>query len=117
MKNYYRGLDSLNLILEMDSASKGFGKTWTRMGVEEKWECYIQRLQGEVAKELFKKMQVKGTDTKIVPTWMNLRVLFSGERYDERMDTVVDVGDAQQVKQDEMRQGLTEAWELFKKRG
>jgi hypothetical protein len=33
------------------------------------------------------------------------------------MDTVVDVGDAQQVKQDEMRQGLTEAWELFKKRG
>jgi hypothetical protein len=117
MKNYYRGLVSLTLILEMDVASKGFGKTWTRMGVEEKWECYIQRLQGEVAKELSKKMQVKGTDTKIVPAWMNLRVLFSGEGYDERMVAVVDVGDVQQVKQDEIRQGLTEAWELFKKRG
>ena len=116
MKNHYRGLVSLNLILEMDSASKGFGKTWTRMGVEEKWECYVQRLQREVAKELFKKMQVKGTDIKTVPAWMNLRILFSGEGYDERMGTVADVGDVQRVKQDEMRQGLTEAWELFKKR-
>ncbi|KAL1792797.1 hypothetical protein ACET3X_009304 [Alternaria dauci] len=116
MKNYYRGLVSLTLILEMDSTSKGFGKTWARAGAE-KWATYVQRLQVEMAKELVKKVKVQGTDIKIIPTWMNLRVLFSGEGYDEAMGTVVDLGGVQRVKQDEMRQGLTEVWELLKKRG
>ncbi|KAI4926629.1 hypothetical protein J4E85_006923 [Alternaria conjuncta] len=115
MKNYYRGLVSLTLVLEMDSTSKGFGKTWTRNGAEEKWADYVQRLRGEMAKELFKKMKVKGADAKIVPVWMNLRVLFSGEAYDGSLAAVGDTGDEQRAKQDETKQGLVEAWELFKK--
>ncbi|KAI4666803.1 uncharacterized protein J4E79_002843 [Alternaria viburni] len=117
MKNYYRGLVSLTLVLEMDSTSKGFGKTWTRNGAEEEWANYVQRLRGEMAKELFKKMKVKGPDTKVVPVWMNLSVLFSGEAYDGNMCAVGDIGDEQRAKQDETRQGLVEAWELFKKGG
>jgi hypothetical protein len=115
MKKYYRGLVSLTLILEVDSTSKGFGKAWTKNGAEEKWENYVQRLRGEMAKELFKKMKVKGTETKIVPIWMNLRVLFSGEAFDDSVGAVADVEDVQRARQDEARQGLTEAWESFKK--
>ena len=70
-----------------------------------------------MAKELFKKMKVKGADTKIVPVWMNLRVLFSGEAYDDSVAAVGDTGDEQRAKQDETKQGLVEAWELFKKDG
>jgi hypothetical protein len=117
MKNYYRGLISLALILEMDSTSKGSSKTWARAGVDEKWDTYVQRLQSEVAKKLFRKMKVKGLDTKVVPTWMNLRVLFSGEAYDESMGDVTEGGDAQRMEQDETRRGLTEAWDSFRKSG
>jgi hypothetical protein len=117
MENYYRGLISLTLILEMDSTSKGSGKTWARAGVDEKWDTYVQRLQSEVAKELFRKMKVKGMDTKVVPTWMDLRVLFSGEAYDESMGGVTEGGDAQRMEQDETRRGLTEAWDSFRKSG
>ncbi|KAG9185306.1 hypothetical protein G6011_07850 [Alternaria panax] len=117
MKNYYRGLVTLTLVLEIDSASKGFGKSWARVTVDEKWESYIQRLRDEVAKELFKKMKVKGADNKVVPIWMNLGVLFSGEGYSDSLGAVTDVGDVQRAKQDETRQGLTEAWESFKKGG
>jgi hypothetical protein len=115
MKKYHRGLVSLTLILELDSTSKGFGKAWTRNGAEEKWENYIQRLQAEMAKELFKKMKVKGTETKIVPIWMKLRVVFSGEAYDDSVGAVADAEDVQRAKRDEAGQGLAEAWESFKK--
>jgi hypothetical protein len=117
LKNYYRGLASLTLVLEMDSTSKGFGKTWARIGTEERWESYVQRLQVEMSKELFKKIKVKSAETKIIPTWMHLRILFSGEAYEDSVGAVADVGDEQRVKQDETRQALTEAWESFKKVG
>jgi hypothetical protein len=117
IKNYYRSLISLTLILEMDSTSKGFGKAWARNGAGEEWESYVQRLRGEMAKELFKQMKFNDKHTNVVPTSMNLRVLFSGEGYDDSMGAVTDGGAMQQAKQHETRQGLTEAWESFRKGG
>jgi hypothetical protein len=50
---------------------------------------------------------------------MNLRVLFSGESYDDKVKEFDSgVGKApEQAKQDELRHALVEAWELFKKVG
>jgi hypothetical protein len=111
LKNFYRGLHTLTLILQLDSANKGFGKAWCKKEGE-KWAEYIERLHGEVAKELFRNMK-KGNG-KVVPTWMNLRVLFSGEAY----DGMVGGGEgAEKLMRDELRQGLVETWELFKKGG
>jgi hypothetical protein len=70
-----------------------------------------------MAKELFKQMKFNDKHTNVVPTWMNLRVLFSGEGYDDSMGAVTDGGAMQQAKQHETRQGLTEAWESFRKGG
>jgi hypothetical protein len=120
LKNYYRGLDTLTLILEIDSVSKGFGKMWRRKE-QEKWTIYIQRLQGDLTKELFRKM--KTNNTKVVPTWMNFRVLFTGESYDEKLCATNNTANAntnideiaEQAKRDELRQALVETWELFKK--
>jgi hypothetical protein len=111
LKNFYRGLQTLTLMLELDTANKGFGKAWCKKAGE-KWTEYVERLRGEVAKELFRKMKKK--TGKVVPTWMNLRVLFSGEAY----DGMVGGGEGvEKVMRDELRQGLVETWELFKKGG
>ncbi|KAF1832144.1 hypothetical protein BDW02DRAFT_581514 [Decorospora gaudefroyi] len=117
LKNYYRALNELYLILEIDSAGKGFGKHWSRKEGE-KWIVYIERLRGEMAKELLRKM--KTANTKVVPTWMNLRVLFSGESYDEEVPgsgNALAGAAVEQAKRNELRQALVETWELFKKGG
>ncbi|CAO2651267.1 Nn.00g095640.m01.CDS01 [Neocucurbitaria sp. VM-36] len=97
MRNYYRGLDTLTLILEMDAANKGFGK------------------------DIFG--GTEGKKAKVIPTWMDLRVLFNGESYDENLcaphDSTNATGDKviEQTKRAELKHGLVEAWELFKKGG
>ncbi|KAF1943114.1 hypothetical protein EJ02DRAFT_453635 [Clathrospora elynae] len=120
LKNYYRGLDTLTLILEMDTTNRGFGREWSRMEGE-KWTVYINRLRSVLARELFR--DPKSRNTKVVPIWMNLRVLFSGESYDEkagRPDTATDITSdkvMEQTKRDELKHVLVETWELFKKGG
>jgi hypothetical protein len=118
IKNYYRGLSTLTLILEMDSASKSYGKTWSRNGGED-WPVYIQRLHGLVAKDLSARLQSK--QVKRVPAWINLRVLFSSEAYDEHL-AIVDDGTVTlqdgvdgQFKRAELKKALVEVWALLKK--
>jgi hypothetical protein len=112
IKNFYRGLSTLTLILELDSANKGFGKAWSRKE-SEKWVEYVERLRGEVSKELFRKMKKSANGgTKVVPTWVHLRVLFSGEAYNGIVGGAEGV---EKVKRDELRVGLVETWESFKK--
>lgn len=122
IKNYYRGLDTLTLILEMDSTSKGFGKQWARQ-TQEKWTAYVKRLHDDLAGDLFSKN--KSHNTKIVPTWVDLRVLFSGESYDEKLGVDFSCSDLygngdvtpEQAKRAELKNALQETWELFKKGG
>jgi hypothetical protein len=116
IKNFYRGIRTLTLILELTSTKKGFARQWAKTEGE-KWHVYVKRLQIEIAKDAFG--TDKGKKTNKVPTWMNLQVLFSGESYDDKVKEFDSgVGKApEQAKQDELRHALVEAWELFKKVG
>jgi hypothetical protein len=115
IKNYYRGLNTLTLLLELDSATKGFGRAWARKSGE-KWTAYIKRLRGEMGRDLFGDKKAG-----LVPVWVDLRVLFSGEAYGFSVnDNVVAVMSGmrdEREKQEELRRGLVESWELFKKGG
>jgi hypothetical protein len=113
VKNFYRGLETLTLILELDSTRKGFGRQWVKQ-TDEQWDVYVNRLQIEVAKDAF--AVGKGKRVKTVPAWIKLRVLFHGESYDKNLNTVT-VWDAEQVKRNELRCALVEAWEFLKKGG
>lgn len=115
IKNYYRGLRSLTLILELESTNKGFGKMWARK--DEKWEVYVKRLQGGVARDLCGEKVLR--TGRMVPTWIDLRVLFAGEAYDEKLRNGVCVvnGTTDQDKREDLRAAMVEAWELFKKGG
>ncbi|KAF2130977.1 hypothetical protein P153DRAFT_355774 [Dothidotthia symphoricarpi CBS 119687] len=115
IKNFYRGLVSLMLVLEIESAGKGFGKEWVKKeGGQEQWDVYIQRLHGELAKHLSGGAQVK--EVKVVPSWINLRVLFSGESYVEKLNAQPEMAASdEQAKRAELKKALIEAWELFKK--
>jgi hypothetical protein len=55
----------------------------------------------------------------MVPTWIDLRVLFAGEAYDEKLRNGVCVvnGTTDQDKRENLRAAMVEAWELFKKGG
>jgi hypothetical protein len=116
IKNFYRGLRSLTLILELQSAKKGFGRQWAKKQGE-KWNVYVKRLQIEIAKDSF--VTAKGKTIKRIPTWINLRVLFTGEGYDEKFSSVATTVEevTEQAGRDELRHALVEAWELFKKGG
>ncbi|KAF2850947.1 hypothetical protein T440DRAFT_366209, partial [Plenodomus tracheiphilus IPT5] len=116
IKNYYRGLNSLTLILEKQSTTKGFGKKWAR-NEGEKWTAYIQRLRDDLAHDLFGGKSSKMV--KMVPTWINLRVLFSGEAYigasrGSNADLITELM-AEQLRREEVKHALVETWELFKK--
>jgi hypothetical protein len=121
VKIFYRGVGTLTLVLELDSVAKGFGKQWARRSGEA-WEVYVQRLQGEMAldvragSKVERKAEAKGKERKIkvVPAWIQLRVLFGGEMYDEKLEGAGTTA-VEQAKRDELRHALTEAWELFKK--
>lgn len=122
LKNYYRGLKSLTLILELTSTARGFGRQWARKK-DEKWCAFIERLHGKLTKDLFGDPNVRKMKMKAIPIWINLRVLFSGERYDENLcissDNVGanDYKAAEQIKREELKHALVETWALFKKDG
>ena len=117
IKSYYRGLRVLTLILQLESSSKGYGKMWSRICGEE-WPDYIQRLQGLVAKELFGRSNSK--KTKKIPAWIDLRVLFSGEAYEEYLIILADStnsvedGSDNRAKRSELKKALSEVWTLLK---
>lgn len=120
IKNCYPSLNTLMLVLEIDSATSGFGREWARKR-DEKWVKYIERLREGLAADLFGDLESKES----IPTWVDLRVLFSGESYVNNpcgaMDThciaMTDKMKSELAKRDGLRSALVETWELFKKGG
>jgi hypothetical protein len=108
VKNYYRGINTLTLILELQSTDKAFGRQWARSESEEEDE-YVARLQAEVAKGFSGAAKAKKGIK--VPAWIKLRVMFSGVVNSSRVDG------AKQIRREELREGLMEAWESFRKGG
>ncbi|KAF2708402.1 hypothetical protein K504DRAFT_350022, partial [Pleomassaria siparia CBS 279.74] len=76
LKNHYRSVESLTLILEIDTIQKGYGRKMVRMP-EEKWMGYIKRLLEFMGYELF---DCPGIMSKI-PSWIHLKVVFQGDRF------------------------------------
>jgi hypothetical protein len=118
IKNYYRGLRTLTLILEMDSSSRNYGKMWSRQ-CGEKWPGFVQRLQGMVVQDL--SARSKSKNAKKIPVWINLCVLFSDEAYERYLNLPGDdasiLGDDLDglTKRSELKRALPEVWELLKK--
>ncbi|KAF2257052.1 hypothetical protein BU26DRAFT_34651 [Trematosphaeria pertusa] len=119
LKDAYRALETLTLILEVQDAKKGFGRRWTKKEGE-KWVVYVKRLNSALAVEFF------GSAGKIknVPLWMDLRVLFDGEKYHdtselERGSTggggLSNDSAEENAKRLALKRGLVEAFELFKR--
>jgi hypothetical protein len=118
VKNFYRSLNTLTLILKLDSITKGFARQWAK-SEREKWDVYVKRLQIEVVKDAFatsKSAAGKAKKVKAIPTWINLRVLFGGESYNTKLSGPVGAM-GEQAKRDELRHALVEAWESLKKGG
>jgi len=104
LKNYYRGVESLMLILEIDNVGRGFGRRWAQQRGEE-WDVYVKRLRGEIGRDW-------AGEVKVVPRWIGLRVVFGGERYDAD-----GAGDGGVGKRHVLRMALVQAWEGCKKGG
>ncbi|KAF1963055.1 hypothetical protein CC80DRAFT_565767, partial [Byssothecium circinans] len=124
LKKAYRGLETLTLILEMETAGKGLVKRLMKRD-DETWVPYVKRAHETMAAEITGPNN-RSTDsaTKIVvPVWIDLRVLFDGDRYDEMLDPVDQVlthagGNADEnTSRMVLKRGLAEAFELFKKGG
>ncbi|KAH9864884.1 hypothetical protein IAQ61_008829 [Plenodomus lingam] len=119
IKNYYRGLASLTLILEKQSTTRDLSKKWARKE-EEKWTAYIKRLQVDLSHDLFDAKKSKMV-VKAIPTWINLHILFTGEAYIEtsRASNTDLTGEqmTEQIRRDEIKHTPVDTLELFKKGG
>jgi hypothetical protein len=76
MKNMYRGLESLTLLLELDTLERGLGKKLARRELE-KWDAYVERLFSVLKLELWGWAGL----TKALPSWIQMRVVFPGDAY------------------------------------
>jgi hypothetical protein len=117
LKDAYRGLETLTLIFEMETAHKGFGKRACK-NESEAWVPYVLRLHSLLAAEFDEHVKVG----KHIPVWIDFRVLFDGDRYDDALEPrFVGAATASSERAEEdalrvsMKRGLAEAFELFKK--
>ncbi|KAF2873088.1 hypothetical protein BDV95DRAFT_627863 [Massariosphaeria phaeospora] len=123
IKNAYRGLQKLTLILELETTTRGFGKLWAKNEGEAS-DVYVHRLHAKMSAELY---GYRGTP-KTIPTWITLRVLFDGERYDEvsepangaqignqASDNDPDEDEAEDARRADLKKGVFQAFEMFKK--
>ncbi len=131
LKHAYRGLKTFTIILEMECARKGFGKQIT-LRENEQWLAYVERLHVFWKDELLGSAQCPSN----IPSWVHLRVLFDGDRYDDfvdfdrnvdpnnirmadgvtaDLDNGVDIAAEERLMRVALRCGLPEAFQLLKK--
>jgi hypothetical protein len=117
LKNLYCGLEKLLLIVELDSAGKGYGRKLAREPGE-KWAPYVKRVHNILQLELF---DCEGI-CKSIPIWVDMRAMFPGESYVDEMRVgevaaMDDDLDENQVSEQYTKRAVAEAFELFKKGG
>lgn len=127
IKDAYCSLATLTLIFELETARKGFAKlACKREG--ESWTSYVERLQRLLAAQFL----AQDANAKMFPAWINFRVLFDGDRYDDVLDlhhvgivgltvsagmlgTVASERAQEDALRMDIKRGLAEAFELVKK--
>lgn len=115
LKRAYRSLQTLTLVLELESPNKGYGRKLARVKGEY-WVAYVWRVHRILQLELF---GCPGL-TKSIPIWINLKVLFVDDQYihdnsSEDLRVVDSALDELNLKQQHLKSGVAEAFELFKK--
>ncbi|KAF2790220.1 hypothetical protein K505DRAFT_352097 [Melanomma pulvis-pyrius CBS 109.77] len=123
IKNAYRGLKLLTLVLEVDDLRRGIGKKLVR-GPKENWVEYVKRIVALIARDIF---DCEGIMKKI-PTWINLRVVFEGDHFadsimlnnssssgktKETQSTMHANMDEDDIKKEDVRRGVLEAFHVF----
>lgn len=104
LKHFYRGLESLTLLLECENAHKGMAKKLSREPGE-KWADYVKRLHRTLGKDVFG-AKAGGVEPKL-PSWIDLRLLFPGDSFLEGSE------DEHQTMM--LKQAVSEAFELLKR--
>ncbi|KAF2636519.1 hypothetical protein P280DRAFT_409207, partial [Massarina eburnea CBS 473.64] len=112
LRTAYRGLETLTLVLEIETADRGLSKRFKKADGE-KWVPYVKRLHGLMAVDISGGGGAKFV--RSIPTWIDLRVLFDGDRYDEIGGDTAEEEEKEEVARTDMKRGLPEAFELFKK--
>lgn len=130
LKKAYAGLETLTIILEMESTQKGLGKRWAKQDGKH-WTTYVKLLHEHLRVEFFGRDSAQKKPAKHVPLWMDLRVLFDGERY----DSIAEVNDnghvsgcvskpaadtdheKEEASRLALKRAVPQAFELFKKGG
>ncbi|KAL5114096.1 hypothetical protein ACEQ8H_008028 [Pleosporales sp. CAS-2024a] len=111
IKNFYRGVKNIVLLLELQTLSGGFARKWSKQKGENQGS-YVERLRQDIASEAFTNKE--GKQIKAVPSWIHLRVLFAGETYDEMLRLKFGQP-ADHEKREELRTTLEKAWKSLKK--
>jgi hypothetical protein len=115
LKNHYRGVETLTLILELDSIHKGYGRPLSR-DIGEKWIAYVKRVHNILQMELFGCPGI----FKSIPVWVNMRVLMTGDHYVDpgvdNQENAMDIDeDEDELKERHIKAAVPEAFELFKR--
>ncbi|KAF2036371.1 hypothetical protein EK21DRAFT_84062 [Setomelanomma holmii] len=114
LRNYYRGLKTMVLVLELDGTHKGFGRKWARHD-DEKWEMYVKRLAADVTRIVCDEQMLRVG--RVVPGWSELRVMFGGEAYDVEIGIIASIDSVEQGKREDLRDAMMEVWDMFQSGG
>jgi hypothetical protein len=125
IKKFYRSLEVLHLVLEIDNIRKGYGKKLVRQP-KENWMLYVKRVMAFIAVELFDCVGI----ARKIPVWISLSAVFEGDRYENTFNLNMDVirGETdknvstkiveladEQFKKEDLKRAVSKAFELFKR--
>ncbi|KAF2017154.1 hypothetical protein BU24DRAFT_420180 [Aaosphaeria arxii CBS 175.79] len=115
LKNRYRNLQRLTLVLELESSIKNYGKQFTRARSED-WPTYVARVQAILQQETYNCQGI----SKSVPSWVELKALFIGDRYIEghknsNINRPTLVASDELTRRAEIKSAITDAFNHFKR--
>jgi hypothetical protein len=143
IKDVYRGLETLHVVFEMESATKGAakmlckkeGEKWVAYGescIHMVWYVQVYLLTSHPVTRLHIHLNTALFDTPHhLPIWIHLRVLFDGEAYADYAESdprtiAIDMGPGnasptdvaeERLRRYHLKRGLPEAFEMCKRGG
>ncbi|KAH7122306.1 hypothetical protein B0J11DRAFT_607523 [Dendryphion nanum] len=117
LKNYYRGVESLSIIIELDDVHSGFAKKAARKAGEDFLQ-YVKRMHRVLQLGIFDCTGI----SRSIPDWVHLYALFPGDNYMDNLNNTVvktpgndfDIQDHDVVKEN-IRAVIILAFDMFKK--
>lgn len=114
LKDVYRGLETLILILELARLDRGGGKLLARIEGEQ-WVAYVKRVHTILQMKIFDCAGI----SEFIPAWINLKAVFPGDHFIEELrdgrDEKEEFLNKIEKKRTQLKSAVAEAFELFKK--